>query len=1041
MISPTLLLFFLALGCVLSQPHAPTTITNNSTTTTTRPTTQVSTSLSRQDGTTTTTDNKDTVNLEDLHTSIVINQLAILKYIKDTSAKFDGQESVSVLHDEVRRLQTNLASMHGDIVATLRGIAATGNLPLPPQSTPSININCPDNESHKMQLQIVELKELMLQLQAQNNQSQEIKQELLELKEIIVEFNQSIATQKNDYCIGEGKLYVNNNCSISVCQRNALLPYQGSTAPNVDFSDLLDKYCVHLERNLKTWEEARANCISLGGDLFVAGDYEGAREYLKKKDESDEGLFYWPWVGVKGKSWLDGQQVNDSEWDYESPGTNNDSCSFLHGRGLQDSSACSSSYSSLCVKGTNYQSSQLDQVTEDRQCTVEGEFYVNDNCSISVCQHNVLLPYQGSTAPNVDFSDLLDKDCVHLERNHKTWEEARANCISLGGDLFVAGDYEGAREYLKKEDESDEGLYYWPWVGVKGKSWLDGQQVTDSEWDDDSPGTNNDSCSFLHGRGLEDSSACSSSYSSLCVKGTNYQSSQLDQVTEDRQCTVEGEFYVNDNCSISVCQHNVLLPYQGSTAPNVDFSDLLDKDCVHLERNHTTWEEARANCISLGGDLFVAGDYEGAREYLKKDKSDKDPYYWPWVGVKGKSWLDGQQVTDSEWDDESPGTNNDSCSFLHWGGLQDLLECSNTYSSLCVKGTNYQSSQLDQVTEDRQCTVEGEFYVNDNCSISVCQHNVLFPYQGSTAPNVDFSDLLDKDCVHLERNHKTWEEARANCISLGGDLFVAGDYEGAREYLKKEDESDEGLYYWPWVGVKGKSWLDGQQVTDSEWDDDSPGTNNDSCSFLHGRGLEDSSACSSSYSSLCVKGTNYQSSQLDQVTEDRQCTVEGEFYVNDNCSISVCQHNVLFPYQGSTAPNVDFSDLLDKDCVHLERNHKTWEEARANCISLGGDLFVAGDYEGAREYLKKEDESDEGLYYWPWVGVKGKSWLDGQQVTDSEWDDDSPGTNDDSCSFLHGRGLEDSSACSSSYTSLCLKGSYHWYVIHTDTINFYYLNS
>ncbi|KAK3893682.1 hypothetical protein Pcinc_002510 [Petrolisthes cinctipes] len=563
-----------------------------------------------------------------------------------------------------------------------------------------------------------------------DNHSQEIIQELLELKEIIVKFNHSFATPKNDYCIDEGKLVVNNNCSISVCQRNVRLPYQGSTAPNVDFSDLLAKDCVHLDRSHKTWEEARANCISLGGDLFVAGDYEGAREYLKKEDESDKGLYYWPWVGVKGKLWLDGQQVTDDEWDDDSPGSNNDSCSFLHGRGLEDSSACSSSYTSLCVKGTNYQSHQIGQVTEDSQCTVEGEFYVNDNCSISVCQNNVLLPYQGYTAPNVDFSDLLAKDCVHLDRSHKTWEEARANCISLGGDLFVAGDYEGAREYLKKEYESDEGLRYWPWVGVKGQLWLDGQQVTDDEWDDDSPGSNNDSCSFLHGRGLEDLSACNNSFTSLCVRGSNYQSHQLGQVSEDSQCTMEGEFYVNDNCSISVCQHNVLFPYQGSTAPNVDFSDLLAKDCVYLDRSHKTWEEARANCISLGGDLFVAGDCEGAREYLKKEyKSDKGLSYWPWVGVKGKLWLDGQQVTDDEWDDDSPGSNNDSCSFLHGRGLEDSSACSRSFTSLCVRGSNYQSHQLGQVTDDSQCTVEGEFYVNDNCSISVCQNNVLLPYQ------------------------------------------------------------------------------------------------------------------------------------------------------------------------------------------------------------------------------------------------------------------------------------------------------------------------
>ncbi|KAK3888772.1 hypothetical protein Pcinc_007189 [Petrolisthes cinctipes] len=352
MISPTVLLFFLALGCVLSQPHAPTTITNNGTTTTT---TQVSTSLSRQDATT--TDDKVTVNIEDLHTSIVVNQLAILKHMKDTSAKFASSPTLFInincpassptlfinincptssptlfinincpASSPTLFMNINCPASSPNLFMNINCPASSPNLFMNiscPASSPNlfINITCPDNESHKLQPQLVELKELMLQLQAQNNQSQEIKQELLELKEMIVEFNQSFATPR-------------------------------STAPNVDFSDLLAKDCVHLERSHKTWEEARANCISLGGDLFVAGDYEGAREYLKK--EVNEGLSNWPWVGVKGKLWLDDQQVSDDEWDDDSPGSNNDSCSFLHERGLEDMVACSSSTTSLCVKGSYY---------------------------------------------------------------------------------------------------------------------------------------------------------------------------------------------------------------------------------------------------------------------------------------------------------------------------------------------------------------------------------------------------------------------------------------------------------------------------------------------------------------------------------------------------------------------------------------------------------------------------------------------------------------------------------------------------------------
>ncbi|KAK4327049.1 hypothetical protein Pmani_002495 [Petrolisthes manimaculis] len=137
------------------------------------------------------------------------------------------------------------------------------------------------------------------------------------------------------------------------------------------------------------------------------------------------------------------------------------------------------------------------------------------------------------------------------------------------------------------------------------------------------------------------------------------------------------------------------------------------------------------------------------------------------------------------------------------------------------------------------------------------------------------------------------------------------------------------------------------------------------------------------------------------------------------------QKHMCFFLSRSTAPNVDFSDLLANDCVHLDRRLKTWEEARANCISLGGDLFVAGDYEGAREYIKKDSESGR-LSRWPWVGVRGKSWLDGHQVTDDEWDGDSTDINDVSCSYLHWEGLKGTSACRIQFTSLCVKGSYYW---------------
>lgn len=301
--------------------------------------------------------------MEEVQVNLLVNQLAIIRILNETRASpvVPGFGVREVL-EEVRKLQTNLATMHGDLVATLRENTVTSH-------------HGPEPQSEVNEREIEQLKQILEALgdtvAAQGRKIEENGHETGQLKEILVILNGSVTSlaseveaQKREIeststtvaleCREEGKLHVNDDCSISVCSAGFLNPYQGSSAPNVSFSYLLAKDCIHLERITMSWSSARANCISLGGDLFVAGDFKGAGQYLEEQNEI--GLAYWPWVGVKNRVWLDGRPVAAAEWNPGYPKKDPDECAYAIGDVLENS-RCNNSWTSLCMKGTLYQES------------------------------------------------------------------------------------------------------------------------------------------------------------------------------------------------------------------------------------------------------------------------------------------------------------------------------------------------------------------------------------------------------------------------------------------------------------------------------------------------------------------------------------------------------------------------------------------------------------------------------------------------------------------------------------------------------------
>ncbi|XP_069156598.1 C-type lectin domain family 17, member A-like [Procambarus clarkii] len=115
------------------------------------------------------------------------------------------------------------------------------------------------------------------------------------------------------------------------------------------------------------------------------------------------------------------------------------------------------------------------------------------------------------------------------------------------------------------------------------------------------------------------------------------------------------------------------------------FNAVPNVGCVYLKEALTTWDDARTCCQAIGGDLYSLGtlsDYTALQNYLGNLTQNE-----VWVGVKSRKWLNGNDVTASEW---SPGVPNDAidcCARMvkrvGYPHLLDDITCANTYFVLC----------------------------------------------------------------------------------------------------------------------------------------------------------------------------------------------------------------------------------------------------------------------------------------------------------------------------------------------------------------------
>ncbi|KAK4317334.1 hypothetical protein Pmani_011598 [Petrolisthes manimaculis] len=157
--------------------------------------------------------------------------------------------------------------------------------------------------------------------------------------------------------------------------------------------------------------------------------------------------------------------------------------------------------------------------------------------------------------------------------------------------------------------------------------------------------------------------------------------------------TLSDEIVLNDDCSITIINQESSEIYEGNSddpIPYIDFSTLVDKNCIHLEKTLMNFEDSRNFCNDLpgGGDLFVAGDMMGMIQYLAIHTPGKHVIVGATNNEGHNRWLDGRSITLQELE---PGKTigENECFYVKDNEMMHTHDCDRAEYFLCQKGVEF----------------------------------------------------------------------------------------------------------------------------------------------------------------------------------------------------------------------------------------------------------------------------------------------------------------------------------------------------------------
>ncbi|XP_038573589.1 macrophage mannose receptor 1b [Micropterus salmoides] len=660
------------------------------------------------------------------------------------------------------------------------------------------------------------------------------------------------------------------------------------------------KFFTGPRANEKTWFEARDYCRAIGGDLL---SIHSSTELLVKRHGR-------AWIGLHlpdpstGYVWSDGSPLNFQHWQEGEPNNfnNDETCAEFRMHNWDE-----------------------DGSWNDVNC----ESYNDWLCQIRAG----VTPRPPPNDTRVDYNTTSDGwlewrgNQYFINRLSMPMDDARHFCQQRHGDM-VSISSKDENTFLWKQISRTYGSYYIGLsVDLDGSFWwMDGSPVGIQRWDENQPNSNSfdENCvTMTYYMGFWRTCNCGQEHQSICKR----RSSPLANTTAAPTVPPKG------GCPLKWSQ--------------------FDSKCYSIISNQmATWEEARSQCITMGGNLVSILTRRVQAFLITKMAESTTADLW--IGLNslkqdGFYWTDGKARR-----------------YTNWGYSKQKRR----------PGTFYQRwNEEDCVVMTSSPTLGTGKWLMKSCNDSngfVCLRNLdpnVQPQPQPTVPNIYVS--LGNDSIKVVTKNLTWDDAKKQCEGDKANLASLRN-EWTQAYVELLTMNLKAPV---WIGLNKEQtggyfrFIDGWHLNFATWAEGEP-VSGQPCVYLDVDGKWRTAFCNQTMNSVCMLSTD--------VPPTESTSFPG-----------ICPEETQVEYQPT------YSWLPFKGhCYLFVTEEIEWADAASSCVRHGGILASIED-PSEQQFIKSNIEIFQDSHSSFWIGLykthKGTwMWLDKTVMDYTNWAPDEP---------------------------------------------------
>ncbi|XP_037642855.1 macrophage mannose receptor 1b isoform X1 [Sebastes umbrosus] len=665
--------------------------------------------------------------------------------------------------------------------------------------------------------------------------------------------------------------------------------------------NLCSKFFTGPRSGEKTWFEARDYCRAIGGDLLSI--HSSPELFIGRRHGR-------AWIGLRspdpttGYVWSDGSPVNFLHWQEGEPNNHNNDESCAEFRMYNADEA--GSWNDANCEGYN-----------DWLCQIRGG----------------MIPKPPPNDTAVDFNTTSDGWLVwrgnHYYINHHSMsmEDARQYCQQRHGDL-VSINSKDESVFLWKQVSRSYGNYY---IGLSVDLdgtfwWMDGSPVGLQKWDENQPNSEvfDQNCvSMTYYMGFWQTCNCGQERQSICKRG--------------------------NSAPVNTTVAPIEPPKGGCPLKWTKF----DSKCYNIITNRVaTWETARAQCITIGGNL-VSIPTRREQAFLTTKMAETATTDL-WIGLNclkqdGFYWTDGKARR-----------------YTNWGYSKHRRR----------QGTFYQRWNEEEcvVMNGNPSLGTGKWLIkpcNDTNGF-VCLRNLDQNIQPQPEPAVTTIYLsLGNDSIKVVTQNLTWDGAKKHCEGDKANLASLRN-EWTQAYVELLAMN---LKTPLWIGLNKQQtnnyfrYIDGWHLNSANWAEGEP-SRDKPCVYLDVDGKWKTAFCNRTMNSVCMQSTDVPPTESTNFPGICPEETNEEYH----------QSYTWLPFKGH--------------CYLFITEEIEWADAASSCIRHGGSLASIEDpaeQQFIKSYVVIFQDSHSGF----WIGLykthKGSwLWLDKTVMDYTNWAEDEP---------------------------------------------------